>query len=183
MKLYTKTGDEGLSSLANGQRLAKDSAVFEVLGTIDECNSWLGFSISIIEDSKLRQQLMRIQDQLLIIGGVVAGSQKVKFRASEITWLEKEIDRYQAEFGEDWYQKFLLPGGTELASRLDIARTVCRRSERILVQFDAGKKFVKVRMYLNRLSDYLFALRCFINHSMKYEETQFQPKYLKQLGK
>lgn len=181
MKLYTKTGDEGLSNLANGQRLAKDSTVFDVLGTIDECNSWIGFSISIVEDSKLRKHLMRIQDQLLIIGGVIAGSKKVKFHVSEITWLEKEIDRYQAIFGEEWYKKFLLPGGTELAARLDITRTVCRRAERVLVEFDAEQHFLKIRKYFNRLSDYLFALRCFINHSMRYEETQFQPKYLKQL--
>jgi cob(I)alamin adenosyltransferase len=182
MKLYTKTGDTGESGLASGHRMSKDSLVFEVLGTLDELNAWLGYSVAMIEDAALRQDLMRIQDQLLIIGAVIAGSKKVLFDASEIHWLEKEIDQYQSQFGEDWYKKFLLPGGTEHAARIDVTRTVCRRAERLVVTWSKQEiQHPELQQYINRLSDYLFALRCFINHSMKFEETQFTPKYLEML--
>lgn len=180
MKLYTKTGDKGESGLASGHRLSKDDLIFEVLGTIDELNAWIGLTVTLIETPALRKDLMRIQDQLLMIGAVVAGSKKVEFDESEIMWLEKEIDVYQGQFGENWYQKFLLPGGTELAARLDVSRTVCRRAERMCVRWTHdNQKILHPQKYLNRLSDYLFALRCYTNHVMKYEETQFSPKYLK----
>lgn len=184
MKLYTKTGDTGESGLANGQRAAKDDLVFEVLGTLDETNSWIGLSLTLVEDTKLRHDMMRIQDQLLMIGALIAGSKKVKFDNKEIFWLEKRIDQYQSEFGTNWYKKFLLPGGTELAARLDVTRAVSRRAERLLVTWIRGNSDQQVlQQYLNRLSDYLFALRCYINHSMKYEETKFQPKYLEMMKK
>lgn len=184
MKLYTKTGDAGETGLANGKRLSKADEVFELLGTLDELNSHLGLSLTEVEEKKIRKELLRIQDQLLIIGAVIAGSSKVTFQSSEVRWLEKHIDSYQQQFGDDWYQKFLLPGGTELAARLDVARTVCRRVERFMVRYPSGFPQRKIlQKYLNRLSDYLFALRCFVNHQAGYEESEFTPKYLEMFGK
>lgn len=184
MKLYTKTGDNGESGLASGHRLPKSDQLFEVLGTIDELNSWLGLSLTKVEEEKLRHALMRIQDQLLIVGAIVAGSKNVEFKKNEVLWLEKQIDFYQSQFGEEWYKKFLLPGGTELAACLDVSRTVCRRAERVFISYSEKiSQHQSIQKYLNRLSDYLFALRCFINHTVKYQETQFKPKYLKMIEK
>jgi len=181
MKLYTKTGDKGTSSIIGVARIPKDADVFHVVGTIDELNSWVGLSIaSLHEYRQIQLDLMRIQDKLLITGAVIAQSKKVKLEESELKWLEQEIDRYQKVFGENFYTKFLLPGGVEPAARVDVARTVCRRLERIIVDYcEDTAEFSIVLQYINRLSDYLFALRCYLNHEMKYNEKEFTPTYLK----
>lgn len=178
LKLYTKTGDKGESGLANGQRLSKSALVFEVLGTFDELNAHLGLSV-VPADAATRLELMRLQDTLLIIGAQVAGSTKVALEPTEITWLERRIDFYQQNTRSDWYTKFLLPGGTELAARLDVARTVCRRAERLLTQLtETSSVSVDIPAFINRLSDYLFALRCYVNAQAGYEEKEFSPRYL-----
>ncbi len=164
--------------MANGQRLSKSALVFEVLGTFDELNAHLGLSV-VPADAATRLELMRLQDTLLIIGAQVAGSTKVALEPTEITWLERRIDFYQQNTRSDWYTKFLLPGGTELAARLDVARTVCRRAERLLTQLtETSSVSVDIPAFINRLSDYLFALRCYVNAQAGYEEKEFSPRYL-----
>ncbi len=209
LKLYTKTGDKGESGLADGQRLSKSELIFEVLGTIDELNSNIGFGV-IEAKEPYRQELLQIQDYLMIIASEIAGSKKVALEPQAIRQLEKRIDVYQQETRVDWFTKFLLPGGTEMAGRLDLARTVCRRLERLVVRY-SNQGFMdgaqlnwapqvhtnikkqntnpalsgvpaKITQYLNRLSDYLFALRCFVNSQAGYEEKEFHPKYLDALG-
>ncbi len=177
ISVSTKTGDRGETSLANGQRVSKDHPLFFVVGTLDELNSWLGLVVvkldNIFPDHK--QFLLEVQNTLFYIGAEVALSPNTKFDDQALTKLEIISENLQKSLEDDWYQKFLLPGGTETGAILDIARTVCRRCERVLVK--ANKEGCEIRplifKYLNRLSDYLFVLRCFVNHSMEYEEKQF----------
>lgn len=180
IKLYTKSGDSGTTGLISGTRLPKHQPIFNLLGDLDELNSSLGLAATQASD-ETKQELFTIQHTLLSLGAIIAGSTKPKLTPKDITYLEKRIDYYQAEFDDHWYQKFLLPGGTELAARLDLARAICRRSERSLVEFEHHKTFVEFRIsnfefikaYINRLSDYLFALRCHVNQQARQTETQY----------
>lgn len=172
MKVYTRTGDKGKSSLANGQRLKKSELVFDILGTLDELNSHLGW-ICLVTDEKVRAEILHLQDNIFRLGTIVAQSYAAKFDfKTEVIYLEIAIDKYQGIFGEDWYSKFILPGGTEAAARTDITRSICRRCERLVVKLN-DEKLHEVQKYLNRMSDYLFVLRCYLNWLEKYQEQQF----------
>lgn len=195
LKLYTKTGDTGESNVLNGVRLAKDHDIFEVLGTLDELNSSLGLAIVCVTDKDLRKELLQVQDALLNFGAIVAGSKAIDPTITNINLLEKRIDYYQANTREDWYTTFLLPGGIELAARIDLSRTICRRLERrmatLTISFDSASESTagfpnqliqaeisQVQAYINRLSDYLFALRCYLNSQADFEEITYHPKFL-----
>ena len=184
LKLYTKTGDQGKTSLIGSARLSKSHPVFEVLGTTDELNSYLGHAV-VLTAGKTRTELLHIQNNLLTIGAMVAGSDKTTLTQTDLFKLETRIDYYQKNTAKDWYTKFLLPGGTELAARLDIARSVTRRLERRLLALETHKTFgleiaiknwPQIKTYTNRLSDYLFALRCYENSKVGFEEKEFQTK-------
>lgn len=177
ISVSTKTGDQGESGLANGQRVSKDHPLFFVVGTLDELNSWLGLVVVKLDNSfpEHKDFLLEVQSNLFYIGAEVALSPNTEFKDTALTKLEKFSEDLQKSLQADWYQKFVLPGGTETGAILDIARTVCRRCERVAVK--ATKEGCEIRpvifKYLNRLSDYLFVLRCFVNHSMEFEEKQF----------
>lgn len=174
ISVYTKTGDAGKSGLANGQRLGKESLVFEVLGTLDELNAHIGACVVTLPKE---QQLLAIQDTLFYLGGEIAGSQKVHVTSEKSRELERLIDALQAQMGEHWYQKFLLPGGCEAAARLDIARTVCRRCERLIVTYSTKEPVSsEILQYINRLSDYLYVLRCHVNLNQGKKEKVFDLK-------
>lgn len=171
MSVYTKTGDSGESGLANGQRLPKSDPIFEILGTLDELNSHLGLCVIKVTQENL---LLEIQDLLFHIGAEIAGSKKTTVKEQKVENLEKEIDELQTKMGEQWFQKFLLPGGCEASAELDIARTVCRRAERLLVRYSETHDVSKVILhYMNRLSDYLYVLRCFVNLKEEKKEKVF----------
>lgn len=200
VKLYTKSGDGGESGLGDGRRLSKSDLVFEVLGGIDEVNSLIGWvnsevarvvQVEQVAQEKVqkvwkvrnvRKELMKIQNTLLVVGAVVSGGGKVKLAEEEIRFLEERIDWYQGQLGEEWYKQFLLPGGTELAARIDVARSVCRRVERVWARFKIydlrfkNEKQDLVGRYLNRMSDYLFALRCYVNWVQGFGEKKFVNK-------
>lgn len=175
----TKTGDQGKTSLADGRRLAKTDVVFAAIGDLDELNSWLGLLAVKFgsEFQKYRDQLYLIQDTLFYLGAELAASPTTKLDAKMLAKLEKQSDQLQKLMAKDWHTKFLLPGGTELGAYLDIARTVCRRAERSVVAL-ADKIEIRpiVLQYLNRLSDYLYILRCFINHALEYQEKKFEKR-------
>lgn len=210
LKLYTKTGDKGVSSPIAGTRLPKHHSLFEVLGTIDELNASLGLAKSVIDLKSAKSdkpsksedflttthsELSQIQDSLLTTGAIIAGSTKVTLKPNLTDWLEQRIDYYQAHTRDDWFTQFLLPGGTPLAAHLDLSRTICRRLERRLsklsslgqleqlparsdsVSVSGGKirNLATTQAFINRLSDYLFAARCFINSKQGYQETTFSP--------
>ncbi len=173
IKLYTKGGDNGNSGFIGEQNISKDDPIFEVLGTIDELNSHIGLSLVGIEGD-IRKELLNLQDMLLSIGSEIAGGDGFRVSEENILFLESRIDVYQKGTRADWYTKFLFPGGTKLAAHLDVSRAVSRRLERRMVAFvRENKGFALVLKYFNRLSDYFFALRCFVNSEAGYEEKEF----------
>lgn len=179
ISVSTKTGDGGTSSLANGQRLPKTELIFEVVGTLDELNSWLGLVVAKLDHSfaEHRDYLMKVQDTLFYVGAELAQSPKAQLKESELHELERRSEQLQKDMAQGWTTKFLLPGGTELGAHLDLARTVSRRCERLVLRYaEQTSVSSTVKKYLNRLSDYLYVLRCFVNHQLEYQERQFEVK-------
>lgn len=177
ISVSTKTGDAGKTSLANGQRLSKDHPVFGVIGELDELNSWLGLIAAMFENQfeDHKRFLYVIQDTLFYIGAELALSPKAKLKAEALTLLEKHSEELQKSMTEGWHTRFLLPGGTQLGGFIDVARTVCRRAERALVAYAVEEKVSPMLLkYVNRLSDYLYVLRCFVNHAVAYKEQEFR---------
>jgi len=181
MKIYTKTGDKGQTSLIGGTRVPKHHLRIESYGTVDELNSYIGL-IRDQQVSEYQQNLLKeIQDRLFTIGSALASDpEKSKMKIpdlhqEDIELLEKEIDTMTADLPE--LRHFILPGGSNAVSFCHLARCVCRRAERICVHLSEDS-FVdeKVMVYLNRLSDYLFVLSrklCFDN---QIEENKWIPR-------
>lgn len=176
LSITTKTGDKGVSGLANGQRVSKADPVFEVVGTLDEVNSWLGLIVAKFGESfkEYKHQLFVVQDTLFYIGAEVAKSPKAKLKDSQVKQLEAWGEELQSQMADNWHTQFLLPGGTELGGYLDVARTVCRRCERLIVAYAQNTELSPIiPQYLNRLSDYLYLLRCYVNSQEQYSERKF----------
>ena len=179
MKIYTKTGDEGLTSLIGGTRVPKYDLRIESYGTVDELNSYIGM----IRDHDISQKdtLKEIQDRLFTIGAALASDpEKSKMKIpdlhlSDITFLENQIDEMNLVLPE--LKHFILPGGSPVVSFCHVSRCVCRRAERIIVHLKA-ESFVdeKVVIYLNRLSDYLFVLARKLCFDRNVPENQWFPR-------
>lgn len=171
MKIYTKTGDHGETSIIGG-RVFKDDEQVEAYGTVDEANSIIGVAVSFLsgteQEQELKEELEKIQHELFDCGGDLCmkegSEQKYPYKVKEemVTFLEEKIDQYMKEAPE--LERFILPGGTLAAAQFHVARTVVRRAERRVVSL-ARKQAINpfVRQYLNRLSDYLFALSRIVN--------------------
>jgi cob(I)alamin adenosyltransferase len=175
--ITTKTGDHGQTGLANGQRTGKDEIVFEVIGTLDEVNSWLGLVAAKFGTGfeNHQKQLYQIQDTLFYIGAEIAQSPKARLSLEKVELLEKWQTALEDELADNWHTKFVLPGGTELGGYLDISRTVCRRCERLTVALSRSENVSPILLqYLNRLSDYLYLLRCYVNQKVEYQEQEFE---------
>jgi cob(I)alamin adenosyltransferase len=161
MKIYTKTGDDGTTGLYGGDRVRKNDARLECYGTLDELNAAIGLA-AVAAEKKLLQYLRTIQNELFVIGSHLATPKESPSAAklpiledSAITRLEMEIDAAEAEL--DPLRNFILPGGSECAARLHLARAICRRAERLLVSFSLDRPVdANLLTYLNRLSDWLF---------------------------
>jgi cob(I)alamin adenosyltransferase len=182
-KIYTKTGDRGKTALINGERLPKNSLVFEVLGGLDEFNANLGLVVFKFQQLSTKQDiwqkehlfLVALQNELFKLGAEIAASPKVRIDGQFVTRLEKEIDFLQANLGSNWLYKFVLPGGSELAAYIDLARTVCRRLERRMVSLDNERDVREIVLqFLNRTSDYLYALRTWVNKELQVREIEFK---------
>ncbi len=161
MKVYTKTGDKGTTSLI-GERTDKDDLRIEAYGTIDTLNSNLNLVMS--TNDSYNEELIRVCRYLFVVSHDLAqtNSSKYKVDESEIIWLESKIDELIKKI--DDFNYFVLPGGTETASRLHICRCICRECERKIVS--ASKVYEcneYVITYVNRLSDYIFMLACYEN--------------------
>ena len=165
MKIYTRTGDLGDTSLFGGTRVAKDDARIEAYGTIDELSSFLGVARAANVPDEVDAQLERVQRDLFEIGAHLASPGTSRFTGVDpqhITELEGAIDAMERELTP--LTNFILPGGTLPASQLHVARTVCRRAERRVVALrDASPATQSTIAYLNRLSDYLFVAARFSN--------------------
>lgn len=181
MKIYTKTGDKGLTSLIGGTRVPKSSLRIECYGTVDELNSHIG----LVRDQEInagrRPLLKEIQDRLFTIGSALAADpEKSKMKlpdlhAADITLLEDEMDRLNLDLPE--LRAFILPGGHPAVSHAHVARCVCRRAERLVIHL-GEESFVAelVAVYLNRLSDFLFVLSRAMAHELGVEEVTWQAR-------
>ncbi len=186
MKIYTKTGDKGTTALYGGTRVSKDHIRIDAYGTVDELNSWIGLIRDEIQLSTDQNTLLKIQKDLFYIGAELALDPDKKVLANGQNRLKKIIEISQIQFLEeqiDLYEKnltplthFILPGGHKTTSQIHIARTICRKVERIVV---ALSNLEEVRpeliQYLNRLSDYLFTLARKIGNDNQYKETLWLP--------
>ncbi len=181
MKIYTKTGDNGYTSLIGGTRVPKHHVRIESYGTVDELNSYIG----IIRDQEITSEqkniLKEIQDRLFTIGSSLASDpEKSKMKipdlhTSDIELLEQQIDKMNEDLPE--LRHFILPGGDQAISFCHIARCVCRRAERICVNLaEISSVDEKIVIYLNRLSDYLFVLARKLCHDRKIIENQWIPR-------
>jgi cob(I)alamin adenosyltransferase len=181
MKVYTKTGDQGETSLFGGSRVSKGHLRIHAYGTVDELNSYIGLLIDLLPDASMKPELIRIQDRLFTLGALLATEHEVtKKRLPAITkedveFLEISIDRMEASL--DPIKTFVLPGGHPTVSYCHISRCVCRRSERICVELSATNKVDEIVIqYLNRLSDYLFVFSRHLTKILKVKETPWIPE-------
>jgi cob(I)alamin adenosyltransferase len=162
VKIYTRKGDKGTTSLLSGERIPKDDKRLEAYGTIDELLSYLGLIRDLTTEESLRTPLLKIQQVLMTISSLMAADGKEfpgihDLDDREITFLEKEIDRMNETLPP--LKHFIIPGGDPLSSHCHIARTICRRAERrIIPLLNKHPELEKTAQYLNRLSDYLFVL-------------------------
>jgi cob(I)alamin adenosyltransferase len=181
MKIYTKTGDKGFTSLIGGTRVAKHHIRIESYGTVDELNSYIG----LISDQEISDHdkdiLKQIQDRLFTIGSSLAADPERSkmiipdLHMTDVELLEQEMDTMNEKLPE--LRHFILPGGNNTISFCHIARCVCRRAERITVHLaEESPVDEKVNIYLNRLSDYLFVLARKIANEHKIPENQWIPR-------
>ncbi len=186
MKIYTKTGDQGETSLYGGNRVSKASARVEAYGTIDELNSFIGVTKAEISDEKVLKQLKKIQFDLFTLGSESAtptdkmllgnGKNRLDLMISdkEITELENWMDDFDAQL--EPLKFFILPGGGKTAALAHVCRTICRRAERNLVYLkdseDVRSELIK---YLNRLSDYFFVLARYLSKISGEQEEVWNP--------
>lgn len=183
-KIYTKTGDQGETSLFTGQRVPKNNPYIDALGTVDECNSAIGAALAFLPKSlpKVREQLTDIQHTLFDLGAALATPRtsathskiaKTRFGHEGIELLEKWIDAMESELPP--LKTFILPGGHSSGAMLHLARSICRRAERLVVPINKESDVSDdVLMYLNRLSDYLFVVSRYTNHHLNSPETLWE---------
>lgn len=181
MKIYTRTGDDGTTSLFGGKRVPKSDLRIEACGTVDELNAYIVLLYSMEVNASHRDILSEIQDRLFTIGAVLAtdpANNKVKIpmlAPEDVTRLENEIDRMNEKLPP--LTAFVLPGGDTQLSMAHIARTVCRRAERRAVSLNRHEHVPPlVIQYLNRLSDYLFVLVRFMASDLKVTERTWTPR-------
>lgn len=181
MKIYTKTGDKGQTSLIGGTRVPKHHIRIEAYGTVDELNSWIGLLRDMTADEHVKTILIEVQDRLFTIGSSLAADpEKSKMKLPElkeedVTLLEKEIDAMDAVLAP--MKSFVLPGGNETVSHCHIARCICRRAERCVIHLTETSPVNEVVIhYLNRLSDYLFTLSRKLSLDLGAVETPWKPR-------
>ena len=176
MKIYTKTGDEGETGLFGGARVSKASLRVEAYGEVDELNSAVGWARVSVSHAELDALLNQIQNDLFEVGAELGSTAERKEKGSmplieesQVQTLERAIDKY--EEGPPPLTSFVLPGGSESAARFHVARCVCRRAERSLVELGAHEAVRgELFRYLNRLSDLMFVLARFSNHQNGVED-------------
>lgn len=183
MKIYTKTGDKGTTSLIGGTKVMKSHERIEAYGTLDELNSHIGLCRDLIQITEIREQLKEIQDRLFTIGAALAcdpnrdTSMKIPdLKDEDVAVLEQEMDRMDSTLNP--LQHFVLPGGHPTVSHIHIARCVCRRSERLIVALLLSDSIYEnlIIKYINRLSDYLFMLGRYMSMQLGVDEIPWIPR-------
>jgi cob(I)alamin adenosyltransferase len=183
LKIYTKTGDSGTTSLIGGTKVPKSHLRIEAYGTVDELNSYLGLCIDLLSDETAQRILREVQDRLFTIGSALAcdpvkepGMKLPDLQNADVVLLETEIDRMTDLLPP--MKNFILPGGHPTLSHLHIARCVCRRTERHCVRLELEGEEVAslIIQYLNRLSDYLFVLSRYAGQVLNVPEIPWKPR-------
>lgn len=181
MKIYTKTGDDGTTSLFSGGRVTKTHLRVVAYGTVDELNSVIGVARAHQPTTQTTQWLEQVQNQLFNLGADLATPLDaktewvVRMDAGTIQWLEASIDEMTDDLPT--LKNFILPGGTPAAAQLQVARTVCRRAERCVIELAQTEPVGELTMhYLNRLSDWLFTLARWENHQQGIPEAKWRVK-------
>ncbi len=178
MKIYTRTGDAGETSLFDGTRVRKDTARVDVYGEVDELNAWLGLARASRLDRSLNDAVMQVQRDLFALGALLADPAarianrvtKATLGDADVERLEQLIDRLEADLSP--LRRFILPGGAPSGAALHVARAVCRRVERRMIALEPPVEPVLIR-YVNRLSDLLFVMARFANHYVGAAETEW----------
>jgi cob(I)alamin adenosyltransferase len=173
MRIYTKTGDEGKTSLFDNSRVWKSDERIMSYGAVDELNSSIGVALSLELDPELKDILIRIQNDLFIVGSDLANpnmsDKKIRTTSEMITFLEQKIDLFESSL--EPLTSFILPGGTLLASIMHLSRTISRRAETHVVGLSKNEEINKdAVIYLNRLSDLMFILARSINNRKKISD-------------
>jgi cob(I)alamin adenosyltransferase len=179
-KIYTRTGDEGTTSLGDGSRLPKFHLRVAAYGSIDEANSAIGVAKLHVGDTAVFQLLRHIQNDLFDVGADLCRPERpgtetplLRITEEQVTWLENQIDRFNVDL--EPLNSFVLPGGSPASSYLHHARTVTRRAERDVVRLSSDESVnPAVLHYVNRLSDLLFVLARFLNGKGK-EDVRWEP--------
>jgi len=178
MKIYTKKGDLGQTSLLGGNRVSKDHIRIEAYGTVDELNSQIG--VVLCSFTEVKEPLKRIQDQLFTLGSHLSNSESSKFKLPPLNpeWvneLESQIDKMTQPLPE--LKNFVLPGSDIANAQCHVARCICRRAERLAVALSKTEPVEPaIITYLNRLSDYLFTLSRFITHQTGSQEIVWESR-------
>lgn len=186
MKIYTRTGDKGTTSLFSGERVLKNNPFIEAIGAVDEGNSAIGLALSFLPKEEqfktTRNQLELIQHALFDVGAALATPrtceqsqklEKTSFGNEAIAFLEKWIDAMDEELPV--LKTFILPGGHPAGAGLHLSRSIIRRAERLVVPlYEQADVTQAVLVYLNRLSDFLFMASRFVNHQLQVPETKWQ---------
>lgn len=175
MKIYTRTGDAGETSLFGGKRVSKNDPRIEAYGTVDELNAFVGAARASWSQSPIDEELAAVQSDLFDAGAQLASPGSSRFAGvdpARIESLERAIDRMESDLAP--LKSFILPGGSQAAAQLHIARTICRRAERLVVALDDESLATTLR-YLNRLSDYLFVAARFANHRHNVDDVIWSP--------
>lgn len=183
MKIYTKAGDQGKTSLIGGTRVPKSHIRIESYGTVDELNSFIGLLNDLVVDEKINADLKEIQDRLFTVGSSLACDPEKEsalkipdLKEEDILRLENAMDAMNEVLAP--MKSFIIPGGHQAISTAHIARCVCRRAERWCVNMQEEDLFVEtlVVKYLNRLSDYLFTLARYIGHLNGVADLPWKPR-------
>jgi cob(I)alamin adenosyltransferase len=178
VKIYTRTGDAGETSLFDGTRVQKSEARVDAYGEIDELNACLGLARASGADEEIQAEIGRLQRDLFALGAQLADpGEKLAARVTkavlgddDVARIEQAIDRFEAELTP--LRRFILAGGSQAGAALHVARAVCRRAERRMVALEPGVDGVLLR-YINRLSDLLFVLARSVNHRAGVAETEW----------
>lgn len=180
MKLYTKKGDGGETSLIGGVKVSKSNIRIHAYGTIDELNSYIGLLRSELGKTHTVETLAEIQDRLFTIGSLLASHPSSKMIVPDVT--EKDIELLETQMDEmntilPELKSFILPGGTPIESHCHVARCICRRAERWIVQLSLEEEIDPIIIkYINRLSDYLFVAARFANYLAGAKEIEWKPR-------
>ena len=179
MKIYTKKGDSGHTSLIDGQIVNKHNLSVDAYGTVDELNSFLGLLKDYIKDETIKDILNNIQPKLFSIGSILASGknqnmlEKVKIEKKDVKYIEFHIDSMNNELPE--LKNFIIPGGHKISSYSHVCRSICRRAERRISELNNEQSVDPIILsYINRLSDFFFVLSRYLMYSDKIEETRWE---------